>query len=278
MILKKHNIGKFFVGEAWISCSTNIHSKDQHERKKLFDTIYNMKSNGAVYFFDNQYDFKKKRIFYGFISVFYAMDDSQYLCLHDYQTYRENNDGNFFCQNLIPIFELLPKIGYTRPVTINYFNALKLFNSLYHQAKFSYDKSLLSVHDIYFGNLHLCEKINPYRTNRQYANSLQLYILLANHISSHDSYGVMGNDGDEYHYGIHKCLFLDIHDGDMYNFNNYQIYSSNSLGKGNMFYGDSFFNKKIPLVEELKDNHIFLDKELVSVREVLKLQRKLNKK
>lgn len=105
-------------------------SKKQYQEKQLYEMTIN---NGAIKLNNvlglDKIDWEKRLNYETLLTIFYKLDDYNYLCLHNGITY--NSNGLSYFDDLVSLEDLLPKIDYDYPDKLNKNKALTLFNILF---------------------------------------------------------------------------------------------------------------------------------------------------
>ena len=262
--MKKLDINQFYIGTLCLSYPINhlsnknnysLIQQDVLERVLLlssFDAIKISKLNTKMTDSNEQ-----KNYYFYFITLFFKVSEEYFLCLHDDKVY--SFYGKDFCKDMIPLWNFLPQMGYSRPLNLSFDKALKVFNMLFNKNfSFPYNQSLFDIKNFYIGHLHICDNL---------LNRYMEPILLSN-------YSWCCSDRDFDSETLYQCLFFDFHHNEeMYNFNDFQVYSKEAFVQDN----HNFYEHLIPLKDELEQNRIFYHQPLISIPKVLRLQKKLCK-
>ena len=278
-MMDNFNISNFYVGRlSLISSNNNLMTRSG---KSLGQDVYLndsllLASSGAVR--DSYVTADGNNSIKKYISLFYRIDNNSYLCLHNNNIYFSHNED--FCEDLVQISQLLPKLGYSKPINLTFDEALKLFNNLFKKSSdFTYDNSLYNANDFYLATLNYCYA-NRLNMKSHYNKSIIHYnggysnnILSSKYSKVQDSI-IWKDNYFDYYYNIYQCLFLDLHHGgEMYNLDDYNVYSYIDVQNEVKLCGNSFYHSPVSLSDKAND----YNKEAISVSEALKLQKKLTK-
>lgn len=270
---EKYKISKFFVGELYLS-----HKILDKNADELFEYTENMKklllisSNGGIRFQKNiltrYIDFEKNRTYEGVLTIFYKTNEG-YLCLHDGESYMLNGDS--FCENLIPLYNLLPKINFNIPNEISIKEATKLFAFLFKKKNKALNNVKYHVDDFYVGDFILHEGYLPKndKNNRYKYDSLALeYILMNNGANVAGMFGKEDSQYNLHNFTQYKCLFFN-HPLGIYNLNSYsfcEVASESTRFK-------SYCENLEPLKKILKEKNIYISNQ-ITIPKILKLQKR----
>ena len=294
---QKYDINNFYVGELYLSYQFGnlmVLSKLTEEEMKERRKVATICMNGAIDFqkdLINSYtNWENRRSYQGVLTIFYKKDD-KYISLHNGMAY--DSFGDDFCDNLVPLLELLPKVDFNKPTTISTKEAIKFFDILFKKSRFNradklYNQIEHSTQDFYVGNLNLYKGFLPdnKRENRyQYSDLSQKYVLYRSNAILGGMYQRTGENKDDYGlvYDSHDsadftCLFL-IQPNGLYNVHNYQIYNLGNLKKEHFdnkeFIGESDCDCLISFQQYLDEGKIVNASQSITIPKALKLYRKV---
>lgn len=272
---ERYNINKFYVGELYLS-----HQMSYKDGNEFYDYIENIKKmslisfNGGIRFqkdiFNRYIDFEKNKAYEGVLTVFYKSREG-YLCLHDGKTYMPNDDS--FCENLIPLSNLLPKINFNIPNEISIKEATSLFDFLFKKKNKTLSDVKYDVDNFYVGDFILHEGYLPKndKNNRYKYDSLTLKYILIN--SGADTIGMFGKEDSEYNlhdFTQYKCLFFN-HPLGIYNFNSYSF--CNIVSESKEF--TSYCENLESLRKISNEKNIYIPNQ-ITIPKILKLQKRIS--
>lgn len=232
------------------------------------------------------------------LTIFYK-DHDDYICLHNTKKY--TSDGFDYCENLVPLRDLMPKIGCNVPTDLSIRDSLCLFEHLFNRKKFNkgermQDKTLYNIKDFYMGNLNLYNGFSPNEYSQKYHyshnpvkyhyhNLPQKYVLYNSGAQSSCLFGFKDKERDKYgdsigshDYATFRCLFLKLPDKSLYNINDFQIYDNGYLGKGcfsNIEVGKSYYDEMVSFPEVMEENNIKYGNDTITIQKVLKLSKNI---
>ena len=281
-MMDNFNISNFYVGRLSLeSANNNLITKKENSLswQDEFNKNLSLISSGAIkdnYVNDDIHSTKK------YISLFYRIDNNSYLCLHNNSIYYSHNKN--FCEDLIPMSQLLPKLGYSKPINLTFEDALNLFNKLFKKNHdFKYDNSVFDINDFYLATLNYCYadrlniKSNVKHSKIHYNSDYSNYVLPSNYAKVQD-HMIWKDKYFDYYYNVYKCLFLDLHHGgEMYNLNDYKVYSHVDVQSETKLCGNSFYHSPVALSEEIHNNSKEYNNNTISISNALKLQKKLTR-
>lgn len=278
--MEKYDINNFFVGELYLSYNVDgLLSVDTiGKHSKEFNKISDMYKTSAIKF--QKTLLRRYKNYEGFLTVFYKVLD-KYMCLHNGVLYELK--GIDFCDNLISLSELLPKLSYSIPKKISINEAICIFNSLFKNKKgIKLNNSKYDINDFYVGNLILHEGILPNnnRYNRyQYISLARQYILYNNGASIGSMFGKEDVFTNLHDFSSFKSLFLRYPRG-IYNLHSYQFYDKGILDKKHMDSNniyDDYYEWMEPLETVLNENKINCNSQSISIPKALNLYKKINR-
>lgn len=258
----EYPITNFFIGEIYLYTKfgnflTGETAKECEERIEKF------KESGAINFqqdsLSRYIDWEQEREYIGFLTIFYKQDN-KYICLHDGKIYQINHDT--IIDNIIPLKDILPKIDKKYQSRISMYEALELFDNLFHKdlvTPIMYQEQNKPISDFFIGDIVLKE-----RTPVEISESRIKYIDVPQHLILQKS-GLTMYSFEELNYlnSVYRCLFL--RDGvDLYNINNNQFYNPN----------EDNFERLIPFKEYLDDAEVICHSKSISIPKALKLFKK----
>lgn len=273
--MKKDNINRFYVGELNFSFDMMDPlkplpvSKENQDKYRMYKKALR---NGAIDLVSgtsfDKVNFHTKKLYKNVFTLFYKLDNGKYLCLHNGETY--GYLGSDYFENIKPLKDLLPKLGYDYPKEISLYEAGLLFKkALYHKLN---DKTLFDINKFYTGTIDLLQSsvlINPNSLeNIEFRNFNIIDNLLLKELFIGPGYSLI-KDNYKYFYGRYDSLFYRFRNGDLYNINNNQLYEKDKL---------KVMEHIIDIEEPLKNR---LDKDeikyenAITIPKVLKLQKKL---
>ena len=292
--MKKYSIDNFYVGELYFSCLMNNMLLSDYNKNliKIKSKCHYLLLSGAV-------DFQKqaniqcidsliRKYYQGVFTLFFQTKDDTYVCLHNGIEYSFNEKNTEYCENLRPFKDFFPKISYSCPIALSFYESLTLFHQLFCQKHhFHYKKIFFDIRNFYIGNLNFCHGFH-----RDYSNSLDYYYMnLASQYSTFNSsskfirsFKINDKEIEKdrvYDYSIFKCLFLKINNNELYNINNFQIYNVGILENKNYNHfinGECFYDEIIPFSSEFENNNIYYDRNCITISKALNLQKKILKK
>lgn len=275
---ERYNINKFYVGELYLSHQTSY--KGGNEFSDYIESIKKLSLlsfNGGIRFqkdiFSRYIDFEKNKAYEGVLTIFYKSREG-YLCLHDGERYIPNDDS--FCENLIPLSNLLPKIDFNIPNEISIKEAICLFDFLFKKKSKISNSSKYDINDFYIGCLTLhdgylpnCNKINRYR----YDNLALKYMLINSEATIVEKFGKEDTFYNLHDFTVYRCAFLKLPFG-LYNLNCYQFYDYYFRNNS-----DSFTSHcgELKSMKQLLDEKNMCTSDLITIPKILKLQRNLEK-
>ncbi|HHT37904.1 MAG TPA: hypothetical protein GXZ95_00630 [Mollicutes bacterium] len=296
---KKYNVENFYVGELYLSFPFITTTVESCSNKKEYLEIMKVDSickKGAIEIrkgsLGKYFDWDSKRCYEGVLTIFYKIDD-KYLSFHNGEFY--DSFGEDFCDNLVSLSELLPKVDFIKPTSISIKEAINLFDYLFKKKKSNKidelcDKTKYQIQDFYVGNLNLYEGFslemeNEYKKSYQHANLPQKYILFNSDANIGEMYGIKGEEKTDHGsiYGVHdfvvfKSLFLKQPHG-LYNLHNYQVYNQGILTKEHFNnkekVDESHYDMMIPFQEYLENGSVEVESDLITISEALKLYKKV---
>jgi len=291
---KNYNIEQLYVGELYLSYNLIIGHKLNELNPKEKETINQIILNGAIDFqkdlFKKYTDWKNQKQYHGVLTLFYK-EKEEFICLHNGKNYTTN--GIDFCEHLIPLPQLLPKISYNMPNTLSLKESLYLFNTLFHP---KYNHKLINIHnkdlyntnDFYIGNLSLHDgfRSNDFYQRYIYYNLVESYLAYNNGATISHFFGIEDQKFDEeknrpiglHDYKVLKCIFLKLNETKMYNLNNFQIYQNGTFESSTPdsdIITENYYDNLKPLKEVMEKKHIKL-KDSTTIPKVLKLSRNIN--
>ena len=207
-------------------------------------------------------------------TLFYRVDDTHYLCLHNKKYYGNSDD---YCNNLERLVNVLPKIDVLYKDNLSYHNVLKLFKYLFKYDShkiYSEAKTEFRIEDFYLGTTSLCTgyyKIdtNPFKSKNYLLNLPQYLMYLNNNYLSLESGCSKFNNNLEYIYSDFNSLFIKTPKKKVYNLNDNCFYDLTDENR---------FATKVKLgdylLDELEEKEIVYPSHL-TIPKALKLQKKL---
>lgn len=277
---RKFNADYFYIGILNLDSETTSYN----ELKELL-------VNGAIIVEKNANINGKK--YTRLMSVF--LKPGVYNCLHNSKYYKTYGNPNF-CEQMVPLKDALPKIGYSYPKELSVPKALQLFNIMFGKGIFYrqerlYDDALYKLDDLSLGGLMLytgSTKCKAGETCWDICNLPQFLMLQKSDAKYMGEYGKssvildpLSESNQFYRYVNFECLYLDKEDGTKYNINDFQTYDKGILTPEdgqNMVVGESYYGLTKPFLEVLDEQQIKISKDELTIPDALKLCRKMNKK
>ena len=284
--MKKYDLFNCYVGVLNFSFAMDDlleTVQDDLEKKKL---IAYTCQNGAIdlknYQGGEDIIWQKKRLVKKIFTVFYQMDDGNYLCLHNNQKYGMKMSD--YPSNLERIINVLPHLNMSYNYNIKLSDVRKIFDNLFKKDNFIVNKDAtakLDIKNFYIGDISLCRGYkfpdNKELLNQYFLKNLpEYFILQANpwlYKGIDFSYtGQLGKDSIEYNYSSYNSIYYKIPNGAFYNINNYHFYSLHNKRDC-----ESLISIDKPLIDELDNLNIHYSKK-ESIPKVLKLQKSIIRK
>ena len=278
--MKKHDVDNYYVGNlnfafpmGNILIASVGGSEPTKEDRIRRDAFYTTTINGAINLsLIHMNDIVPSNNNYHYDSVltlFYKIDD-KYYCIHNGNTYKLDNNGDTFCNDLVKLKDVVPKFGYNLPDRISYLKAVLIFNSLFKKFNirmFNNDK--FNINDFYIGGLDLCEGRTINRVHKDLAiptqiimNKQILYCQAGYSLSNH-----INGEEIETDYSSFNSIYLKLDDENYYNINNFKIYNIDSF---------NLYDDKVTIDKPLKKEERYMDlSDKVTITKVLKKQRKI---
>lgn len=293
MSKQKYPLSNFYVGELYLSYeyknlltpemySENMNKKLEIQMKTLKNGAIDFQNTSFIRQYINWQQGKKQT---GVLTIFYK-ENNNYICLHNGQSY--TLDGEDYPKNLISLTSLLPQIDFNIPCNLTVPMALSLFDQLFAKdAKKNlitrFNNSIFDTQKFYVGNLNLCTGFsdNKSKTKYQYYNLARRYILYKSTAHLGSMFGIdayLDDDLGTYHYDSFKCLFLKLSHNQLYNINNFQMYSNeiiDNLDPKSDLIGESYIEWLTPFNEVLDNNGIRVPGK-ITIPKALKLYKKTN--
>lgn len=266
--LEKYDINNFYIGEL---CLTQKIDTTSYLRSKYPEKLIKKKNlliKGAINLQKNNFSedamsFERREKYYKVLTIFYKYNNN-YLCLHDGNIYGISTID--FCNNLIKLPVMLPKIGYNIPEKLTFKETLLIFENLFEPTislEKMYNNDKYKINDLYIGNLVLYTEFLSLGQSRDkkeinlpiryiLEKNSKLIGISSNSIKEADSINKNLPIG-KYKYTHFKCLFLKLPNG-LYNINDFQIYTkgiSKITSQKNRPIGESYYEKLVPLAKEL---------------------------
>lgn len=280
--MRRYSINNFYVGILNFPFNMgnmlykDVVSKSQKERKDLFvNTVLNGAIDLRSFMTGEELNWTNRTHTIKLFTLFYKVDDVHYLCLHNKNYY---NTGIDYCNELVKLTDVLPKIDIIYDDSLSFMDALKLFKYLfcYNNLKICGSaKTNFKIEDFYQGTTSLCtnyyvEEKNALDSKSYFMNLPEHLIFLKNnYLYKESGYAKKDHDNIEYSYSNYDTLFIKTPNGKYYNLNNYSFYD---LNLENEF--DTKITIEEPFVNKLKEKGIVYPSE-VTIPKVLKLQKKL---
>ncbi len=276
--MKKDNINRFYVGELNISFDMMDPLKPlpvSKENQNKYQIYQKTLRNGAIDLVTNtsfdKYNLHTKKLYKNVFTIFYKLDNGKYLCLHNGIIY--GYLGSDYFENIKPLKDLLPKLGYDYPKEISFNDACLLFKkALHHKLN---DKTLFNINKFYTGTIDLLKSsvlVYPNSLeNSEFRNFNIIDNLLLKELFIGPGYSLI-KDNHRYYYKKYNSVFYKYNNGDLYNINNNQLYEGNKVKVM-----EHFIDIEEPLKDRLDKDDIKYD-DITTVSKILKLQKKsLNK-
>ena len=273
--MKKDNINRFYVGELNISFDMMDPlkplpvSKENQDKYRIYRKTIR---NGAIDLVSNtsfdKYNLHTKKLYKNVFTIFYKLDNGKYLCLQNGIIY--DYLGSDYFENIKPLKDLLPKLGYDYPKELSLYEASSLFKkALQHKL---YDRTLFIIDKFYTGTIDLLQSssvtCSSALENSEFRNFNIIDNLLLKELFIGPGYSLI-KDNHKYCYGKYNSVFYMFNNGDLYNINNNQLYEGNKV---NVM--EHFIDIEEPLKDRLdKDNIKYEDTTTIS--KILKLQKKI---
>lgn len=283
--IEKYDINNFYVGELYLSCglegffNDGMVKKQSVELDKIFDIYKTEIINFQKTLIKKYEDDDLMRKYEGFLTIFYKIGN-KYACLHNGILYEL--DGIDFCDNLICLSELLPKLSYSIPKKVSIKEAICIFNLLFKNKNgIKLNNTKYDINDFYIGNLVLHEGYLPndgYNSRYKYDSLALQYILYNNGATVGSMHGREDEFTNLHDFSSFKSLFLRDSKG-LYNLQSYQYYNGGVLEQKYLD-SRSAFNSYCECMEPfssvLDENKIEYNSHSITIPKALKLYKKID--
>ena len=279
--MRKYDINNFYVGilNFPLSMGSILHKdivpKEDKDKKGEFDnTVLGGAIDLRLYESGDDIEWHSRIHTIKLYTIFYKVDDVHYFCLHNRNYY--NNSG-IYCDNLVKIIEVLPKIDVIYDNSLSFGEAVKLFKYLFCCNNLKICKSSktnFKIENFYQGTTSLCksyytEGANAFNSKSHFMNLPERLIYSNNMFLFQESgYSKRSEDNIEYSFNNYNTVFIKTPNDKYYSLNDYNFYNLDSDG----------YNTEVkmerPFMEVLEEKGIVYPKE-VTIPKVLKLQRKM---
>lgn len=281
---EKYDINNFYIGELYLSFHIGSLFEDSDIRKqneennKIFD-MYKTEAINFQKYSIRRYDYDSMKKYESFLTIFYKIGD-KYMCLHNGTLYEVN--GVNFCNNLISLSELLPKLSYNIPKEISINDAISMFDLLFKKKNgIKLNNSKYDINDFYVGDLVLHDGYLPNgdsHSKYQYDSLLHKYMLFNSEARMFSMVGKKDASSNLHDFSYFKSLFLRSSNGIYSPYSN-QFYNTGVLDKVHMadngIYED-YYEWMEPFKYLLKENQISCPQS-ISIPKALKLYKKIDK-
>ena len=272
--MSKYDINNFYLGKLTfvspIICNkVNLVSSDKIIEKS--DAIMNGAINLKPVFMSNENINYEINYYYNSVFTIFYKTKVGYYCLHNGNKYLNCQvNQNDFCDNLVPLKQMLPKIAFDIPNELSFKEALNLFNLIYKKNKYFYKTESFDINNFYVGNVHLCTFVEN-NSNKVFCN-LEKYLRLCKlGLNTHSGYSKTQEISSlelECDFSIFQSVFYKLNDKEYYNINDYSIYQLDN---------DLDFKYSIEIKdlfkEWLKEKNKNYDKDKINISKVLKIMR-----
>ena len=281
--MKKYDIKNFYVGKlTFLDRIENLFFLSQYRKRGLNKKheLLNIIQNGAIdlrnLFNKKEYTNYNIRYYYDSVYTIFYKGDNGYYCLHNGGIYHDKQIDRYdFCENLVPLKNILPKYAYNIPDQISFKEACYLFSIIYNKSNIKYTKEEFNIYNFYCGILDLCSVITEDEKRKKLCN-LERYIRLCKlGLSTHSSYGYKEepdeNKNCKYDYSVFKSVFYKVAENKFYNIYDFTTYDEDVIDKYPSYkieIGKSFKDK-------LQEKNIDYKNKNITMSKVLKLTKKI---
>ena len=255
----------YYIGILNLKYDPNINIKNIDTEKRMI----RLEENGAIEL-NSSCGINYR---YSVLTVFKNnSSEDNYLCLHDMNKYKNYKNDSHYCEIIMPLKDILPKLSFRTNSPISNEQAIELFNLVFNnKRKIKYTNELYNINKFYIGYLDICRSVNN-EDKWKAINTPQILLLDNNCNKKHEYYKP---DEDKTIptrcYNIYETIFYEIGENRFYNLNNFQVYP-------NVKYKDTALNKSNGFCGCLISLDNFSNKKEITINEALKKEKKLVKK
>ncbi len=246
-----YSIDNYYIGV--------LNLKDDSEKILTF-----IENNGAIEL-NSSYGLNYR---YSVLTVFQKTNNKyKYICLHDSKEYNNLKSSSDYCEIIMPLRDIIPKLSFHIKSNLSSKQVLNIFDLIFkNQKKIKYTNEKYNINNFYIGNLDICKSILD--NNKKWKAISIPQVLLSDNNSLKKYTYYKGLEIPDKCFNFYETMFYKIGDNRFYNLDNYQTYTKDiSTDKSN-----SFCSCLTPIKEEINK------KNNITINEALKIEKKLVKK